>query len=177
MDYRLELFLEHPWAWFSDQQPFVQFIVGAGVLMLFMMACMIFIITDSDEWHPEESEYPTYRLAAGLLLEFGLIIYFWPEIHHFFRWWFPYANFFLQLGSLVLICFCLIMIGHFVECGLLRGGVGKKIHPCIWGGLQREHGFLWGTALLLFMLTILYAYIYILVWIVGALVFLWHKIF
>jgi len=175
MDYRLDLFLEHPWIWFSNQQTFIQFIVGGSVLMSFMMACMIFIVTDLDEWHPEESEHPLYRLAVGLLLEFGLITYFWPEIHHFFRWWFPYANFFLQLGSLALACFGLIMLGLHVECGLLRGGVGKPTYPCMWGGLQRERGFLWATGMWLGMLSMLYAIIYAIVWIVSSLLALGQK--
>ena len=176
MDYQLELYLEHPWVWFSHLQTSTKFIVGAGVLVIFMTICMLFAIIDLDQWYPEESEFPLYRLAVGFALQFGLIIYFWPEIYHFLRWWLPYQNLFLQLGSLALVCFCLVLFGHNIECGLLRGGIGKRNYPCIWGGLQRERGFIWVTAALLVMLSVLYSIIYIVVWIMTHLLALGQKL-
>ncbi len=176
MDYRLELYLEHPWIWFSELQTYAKFTVGAGASVIFIMICMLFVIIDLDECHPEESKYTLYRLAVGLALQFGPIIYFWPEIYHFFRWWFPYKNLFLQVGSLALAFFCLVLLGYNIECGLLRGGIGKPIHPCIWGGLQRERGFIWVTAALLLMLTTLYSIIYVIVWIISCALALGQKL-
>ena len=176
MDYQLELFLEHPWVWFSHLQTTAKFIVGAAVFYVLMFVGFFSFLIDSDLYHPEESKYFLYRLAVGLLLQLGLIIYFWPEIYHFFRWWFPSKNLFVQLGSLALICLCLILFGYNIECGLLRGGIGKPIYSCIWGGLQRERGFIWFTASLLFMLSFLYSIIYIVVWIISGLLDLVQKL-
>jgi hypothetical protein len=172
----MDLSLEHPWVWFSHLQTSTKFIVGAGAFVFIVMLCGLFAIIDEDLWYPENSQHPLYRLAVGCLLEFGLIIYFWPEIYHFFRWWLPNTNFFLQLGSLALVCVCLVLFGHNIECGLLRGGIGKPTYPCMWGGLQRERGFMWATAAWLGILSMLYAIIYVIVWMVSGLLELGQKL-
>ncbi len=138
---------------------------------------MLFVVIDLEEHYPEESESLLYRLILGLALQLGSIIYFWPEIFHFFRWWLPYKNLFLQLGSLSLVCLCLVLFGYNIECGLLRGGIGKPIYPCIWGGVQRERGFFWVTAALILMLTFMYSFIYIIVWTVSCALALGQKLF
>lgn len=173
----MDLFLEHPWAWFSSLQTVTQIIVGVCAFLLLSFLLGLFVMIDEDLSHPDKGQHPVYRFAVGVLLELGLIIYFWPKIYHFFRWWLPYENFFIQMGSLFLVCCCLIMIGHHVECGLLGGGIGKRDYPSPWIGLQRERGFIWVTATILAMLSFLYAYAFCIIWVLSSLWDLVHKLF
>jgi uncharacterized membrane protein YuzA (DUF378 family) len=172
----MELSLEHPWVWFSSLQTVTQIIVGICAFFLLANLFALFIAIDETPSDPEKELDPLYRFAIGVLLELSLIIYFWPEIYHFFRWWLPNTNFFLQLGSLALVCVCLVLFGHNIECGLLRGGIGKPTYPCMWGGLQRERGFMWATAAWLGILSMLYAIIYVIVWMVSGLLELGQKL-
>jgi hypothetical protein len=176
VDCQLELHLEHPGAWFSNLPTPSKLIVGAGVFFIFCIYFFWTFLTDLDECHPDECKHQLYRLGVGFALQFGLIIYFWSEIYYFFRWWLPYKNLFLQLGSLALVCFCLFWFGYNIECGLLRGGIGRPLYSCMWGGLQRGRGLICVTAVLLGMLTILYSIIYIFVWIVGCVLALGQKL-
>lgn len=165
----MDLSLEHPWVWFRSLQTVTQIIAGVCAFLLLSFLLGIFVMIDEDLSHPDKGRHPVYRFAVGVLLELGLIIYFWPKIYHFFRWWLPYENFLVQIGSLFLAFFCLIMIGHHIECGLLGGGFGKRERPSPWIGLQRERGVIWVTAMILGLLSFLYAYAFCIIWSLSSL--------
>ncbi len=173
----MDLSLEHPWAWFSSQHTFTQIIVGVCAFILLSTLFALFFATDDPPSDPEKERSTFYRFAVGFLLELGLIIYFWPNIYHFFRWWLPSENFFAQMGSLFLVCFSMVIVGHNVECGLLGGGFGKRDYPSPWIGLQRERGLIWVTALLLGMVSVLYAVIFCTVWLSSNVWIFVHKLF
>jgi hypothetical protein len=46
----------------------------------------------------------------------------------------------------------------------------------MWGGLQRERGFMWATAAWLGILSMLYAIIYVIVWMISGLLALGQKL-
>jgi hypothetical protein len=173
----MNLSLEHPWVWFSSLQTVTQIVIGVCAFLLLSLLLGLFVLIDEDLSHPDKGQHPVYRFAVGVLLELGLIIYFWPKIYHFFRWWLPYENFFVQMGSLLLVFFCMVMIGHHIECGLLGGGFGKRNYPSMGSGLQREHGLISVTALLLGMLSMLYAGLFTIIWSLSSLWELVHKLF
>jgi hypothetical protein len=172
----MNLSLEHPWVWFSSLQTVTQIVIGVCAFLILSFLLGLFVLIDEDLSHPDKGQHPVYRFAVGVLLELGLIIYFWPKIYHFFRWWLPYENFFVQMGSLFLVWCCLVMIGHHIECGLLGGGFGKREYSSPGIGL-RERGFIWVTAMILAMLSFLYAYAFCIIWILSSLWDLVHKLF
>ena len=174
---QMDLFLEHPWAWFGSLQTVTQIIVGVCAFILLSILFAFFFAIDEPPSDPEKELNTLNRFAVGVLLELGLIIFFWPQIYYFFRFWLPYENFFIQMGSLLLVSFCMILIGHHLECGLLGGGFGKREYPSAWGGLQRERGLIWVTSLLLGLLSLLYAFIFCMVWLLSSLWDLVHKVF
>ena len=173
----MDLILEHPWAWFSTLQTVTQVIVGVCAFILLATLFALFFAIDEPPSDPEKELNTLYRFAVGVFLELGLIIFFWPQIYHYFRWWLPYENFFVQMGSLFLVSFCMLMIGHHVECGLLGGGFGKREYPSALNGLQRQQGLISVTALLLGTLSLLYACLFCLVWSLSSLWDLVHKVF
>jgi hypothetical protein len=173
----LDLSLEHPWAWFSSLQTVTQIIVGICAFILLSTLFALFFVIDEPPSDPEKELNTLKRFAVGVLLELGLIIFFWPQIYHFFWLWLPYENFFVQIGSLFLVSFCMIMIGHHVECGLLGGGFGKREYPSAWNGLQRQLGLISVTALLLGILSVLYAVLFCIVWLSSNLWDSVHNLF
>ena len=173
----MDLFLEHPWAWFSTLQTVTQIIVGVFAFILLVTLFGLFFVIDEPPSDPEKELNTLNRFAVGVLLELGLIIFFWPQIYQFFMLWLPYENFFVQMGSLFLVFFCMMMIGHHIECGLLGGGFGKREYPSVWNGLQRQLGLISVTALLLGMLSILYAFLFSMVWLLSRLWDFVHRVF
>lgn len=149
----------NPWAWFISLESPEKLFAGI-ILLICTMAMVVTATMFIEDGHPG----PVRRFLTGLILTLGLILYFWPSIHHFLFAWLPLQSLPMKAGSLSLVFFCLVIFGHNIECGLFGAGT-----PYTHNGNQREFGCTAALAMVLFVLTIGYTLISIALWVLSYL--------
>lgn len=148
----------NPWAWFISLESPDKFF--AGIIILFVL---MVLTPGLGSLYCDGEPNPFRRYLTGLILTIVLIIYFWPEIYHFFRWWLPYQGILTQAGAITLVCIGLALSGHNIECGLLSAGFSSRGQ-----GSSRDFGFFAAIAGILIFLSYIYIVFSIIAWVISS---------
>ena len=140
--------------------------VIAGYAIFFIVFMLIPFV--GANYIGDDNPDPLRRFLTGLKLTLGPIIYFWPDIHHFTRWWLPAQSLALQSGTIALISFVLVIFGRNIECGLLAAGFSSKGQ-----GHPRDFGMTTISGIILLGLCLVYS-LFATAW--WAISFIWGKL-